>query len=161
VTEKRQPSFIPFPGVAGMVAVLLCFPNWRPFFWIPLVIDPSCLVFIYVSPKLVREIWDHSNINLVARYTAQVSDRRKAILSFYRKDFIIKHEIYRPPGEYGLIGSSDIGTWQDTPNNMVLFMEANRLVFNKDNGDLHLAEGSVLYADNPDLLLENVVFNRV
>ena len=162
VTRKRQPSFVPFAGLVGALAVFLSLPAWRRYAWVPLLLDPSCVLFlVYGGPMLAIEAWKHSRMNLISRYVAVIGGRRKVTLSLYKKDFVLEQDIHRSPGELGITHIGVLGAWQETPEGIALTVYEGRILLRKDGSGLRQVQGYADYEEGPDLALAELVLERI
>ena len=62
---KRFHSAVPFVGAALLGAGMLMMPTTRTYAWTALILDYGTLAFLLASPRLIREAWSTSHINLI------------------------------------------------------------------------------------------------
>ena len=129
VFAKRHASMIfllgGFLGAAGFLLI----PRLRPYAWLPLLLDPATLTFILVSPWLLNELWQTSRFNLLRRYTGRRGICEANLCLFRKGVFTLRHSFTRSPGEFGLIESSTIGTWQQDVDRLELRIGEEVAVF--------------------------------
>ena len=104
----RFVSAVPLIGAALLVVGFLGIPQTRPYAWLGIIIDYGTLALIMVSPRLMREAWLVSPVNLLHRFTGANNGRRDDIRLFKKAVFTIRcvHEPGVPCNEYGALVQS-------------------------------------------------------
>ena len=128
----RFVSAVPLIGAALLVVGFLGIPQTRPYAWLGIIIDYGTLALIMASPRLMREAWLVSSVNLLHGLTGLNNGRRDDIRLFRKSIFTIRcvHEPGVPCNEYGaLVQSYGFGgTWHEQEGVFVLEGYAERRV---------------------------------
>ncbi len=113
--SKRFTSSIPLlGGLFGLVGFLQI-PELRKWCWVALLVDYGTLVFLLALPKVAKELWQTSRVNLVYEFAGKDGGKEIKIRLYKAGVFTIKHRFTRAKGEPGLLSSSDIGSWSKKP----------------------------------------------
>jgi hypothetical protein len=158
----RFHSCIPPLGAMFLALGALLHPVLRPYFWAAILLDYGTLGLAIASPWLIRQWWQTSRFNLLEEYVAR-RDRTTVHLRLFRRDiFTLQWEIRRPPGEYGLVGMGQIGTWEREAETVVLRIGSASAVLREaaDGGRLVWCESSEFgrHPDSPELSLAGLEF---
>ena len=74
----RFVSAVPLIGAALLVVGFLGIPQTRPYAWLGIIIDYGTLALIMASPRLMREAWLVSSVNLLhGHYRPQQRETRR------------------------------------------------------------------------------------
>jgi hypothetical protein len=147
-------------GVFGLVGFCLI-PSLRKWCWVAVLLDYGSVSFLLALPKLIKELWQTSRIRLIDELIGEQGARRVNIRLYKGGVLIVKHKISRKKDELGLIGSSDIGSWQEADGEMALTLR-NDTIRMRQVGSLWKVDRSFAhYAENPDLGIGDLDFRRV
>ena len=116
----RYSSCVPLFGAALLGGGMLLRSDTRPYSWAALVVDVGTLQLLAVLPRILREFWGTSRINLLEEYVARRGAKTVCLRLFRKGIFTLRLHIDRPPGEFGLTGASTIGTWDRERDRLVL-----------------------------------------
>src|SRR5262245_9068314 len=134
-SEKYISSFPIVGGMAGVAGFLLT-PSLRKYAWAPLLLDYGTVSVIIAIPKLIRELWQISDFNLVREYIA-CDDRREIRLRFHKANiFTIRIKIKRQVGELGLVELNTSGDWRQDGGALFLEIRADTAVFDQIENEL-------------------------
>lgn len=159
---KRFHSAIPFFGAAFLAAGMLIIPTTRIYAWSALILDYGTLAFLLACPQFFREIWDTSRFNLLYEYLGQAGMKTVHLRLFKRGIFTIRLELHRPPGEFGLVGTGTIGTWQREGEKLTLSTSKETAAFdviqNSATETLRQSDGFPSWEKSNDLSLRSIDF---
>jgi hypothetical protein len=108
---KRFHSSIPLFGAGMLGGGMLLLPVTRSFAWLAIPLDYGTLAFVIASPRMVREMWSTSRLNLVHEYSGGIENRSARLRFFRRGVFTMRFTIERPVGQSGLVRTGTGGTW--------------------------------------------------
>jgi len=74
-------------------------PTTRTYAWSALILDYGTLAFLLASPRLIREAWSTSHINLICEYLGEAGMKTVHLRLFRRGIFTIGLRLDRQPGE--------------------------------------------------------------
>lgn len=141
---------------------MLLIPTTRSYAWTALILDYGTLAFLIASPRLIREAWSTSRINLQCEYLGEAGMKTVHLRLFRRGIFTIRLHLHRPSGECGLISSGTIGTWQRDGTRLKLHTERESAVFDvvRDSPTeaLQQSTGFVTWESSHDLSLASIEF---
>lgn len=127
--SRRFQSPVPLLGAAMLGAGMLLLPAARPYAWSALLLDYGTLAVLLAAPKLGRELWSTSRVNLLHEYVSE-TDRETVHLRLFRRGvFTLRLNLHRPPGECGLVSTGMIGTWQREGARLTLRTEHEEAVW--------------------------------
>jgi hypothetical protein len=126
---KRFYSSVPLVGAILLGAGMFMLPSSRRYCWGAVILDYGTLVFLAASPALLREAWSTSSFNLVCEYLGQAAGKTAHLRLFRRGIFTMRLELRRLPGESGLAGSGQIGTWRREGSQLTLQIKGESAVF--------------------------------
>jgi len=111
-STKRFCSPVPFVGAILLGAGMLLLPPTRLYCWSALFFDYGTLAFLIALPRLGREFWNTSRLNLLNEYIGQTGKKMACLRLFKKGVFTIRLNITRRPNEPGLVSTGLIGTWE-------------------------------------------------
>ncbi len=159
---KRFHSAVPFVGAALLGAGMLMLPTTRAYTWTALILDYGTLAFLLASPRLIREVWSTSHINLICEYLGEKGMKTVHLRLFRRGIFTIRLRLDRPPGECGLTSTGTIGTWQREGARLELHTERESAVFDvirdRPTEVLRQSAGFTTWESSHELSLANIEF---
>jgi hypothetical protein len=147
-------------GVFGLVGFGLV-PSLRKWCWLAVLLDYGSVTFILALPKFIKELWQTSHIRLIDEFVGEEGARRVSIRLFKGGVLIVKHKISRKKDELGLIGSSDIGSWQEADGEMALTLRNDTIRMRQDGNVWKVDRSFTHHAKNPDLGIDDLDFRRV
>lgn len=145
IKHDRHVSMIPLiGGVSGFLGCLAT-PSLRYYAVAPLILDIGTFTFLANLPSLLKEMWQISRYNLVREYVGS-TDRKKVHLRLFRRDIVtVIQALELKPGELGVSGSSSIGEWSQTNDELRLRINGAVIVYRiaDENGQavLHQTAG--------------------
>lgn len=159
---KQFHSAVPLFGAALLGAGMLMIPATRPYAWSALILDYGTLALLLGSPRLIRELWSTSRINLISEYRGQAGAKTIHLQLFRRSIFTVRLQLHRPPGEFGLTGTGAVGTWHHDGARLMLHTEQESAVFDvirdAPTEVLRQSAGFASWESNNELSLENIDF---
>jgi hypothetical protein len=165
ISEKYISSFPIVGGMAGVAGFLLT-PSLRNYAWAPLFLDYGTASVIIAIPKLIRELWQISDFNLVREYIA-CDDHREIRLRFHKANiFTIRIKIKRQSGELGLVELNIHGEWSQDGEELILKIGDDIAVFDQTEDELRVRKSFDVFErrnetdmeKNKEISLSNVVF---
>jgi hypothetical protein len=160
----RYHSPVPLIGAAFLGVGALLHPALRPYAWAAVLIDAGTLAIVPALPRIVREMWETSRFNLEVEYIGRRDATTVSLRLFRRGIFTIRWEIKRPPGEYGLVGMGNIGTWEREADTLILRIGADHALFGPLPGEPDAGWYQLTGFDHckrPELSLEGLELRRV
>jgi len=140
----RFHSTIPLLGGFSLCMGMLLLPATRPWAWTAMLLDYSMIVFLFVLPRIVNELWSTSQVNLLEEYIGQLGIKTIHLRLFRKNIFILKQRIRRGHGKYCFMELSRVGEWE---------REGDRLL-------LRLNEGSAVLESSPGIASESLRLAR-
>ena len=118
--RRRFASSIPIIG--GLLGAVGCYqiPSLRKWCWVPVLLDYGSITFLLALPRVVRELWQTSRLNLVHEFTGKDHHKEVKIRLYKAGVFTLKHQFARPKRSAGLLTASRIGSWSATDGTIVL-----------------------------------------
>jgi hypothetical protein len=156
--KRKFTSCVPLiGGVFGLIGFSQI-PSLRKWSWIAVLMDYGSIVFLITLPKLAKELWQTSRINLVSKLTGK-DNTKEVELRLYRAGvFVIRHRFFLEKGQTGLMESSDLGQWHEEDGVIVLKLHDDTVPL-RFLGDTWRIERSFSHhASNPDLDIQNIDF---
>lgn len=158
--RKRFYSSVPFIGAALLGAGLAMIPSTRPYTWVAVFLDYGTVAFLLSSPTLIREMWGVSRINLLHDYVGKTESKLVQLRLFRNSIFTIRISILRKPGESGLTGTGNSGSWHYDSAQLTLSTDdesANFQVIRESSLEaLRQTAGFATWEANPDLSLKHI-----
>jgi hypothetical protein len=155
-------SAVPLVGAACLGAGALLLPSLRPYAWAAVLLDFGTLALLLAAPRIAQSAWATSRFRLVEEYVGQRGATTVRLRLFRRGVFTLRWDIERPPGEYGLIGMGNVGTWERDGDTLVLRIGEDRAVFRplpgEDRRGWRQSIGFGHCEQNPELSLEGLEF---
>jgi hypothetical protein len=159
---KRFHSPVPLLGAALLGMGMFILSATRPYCWTALVLDYGTLALLFASPRIVREAWGTSRFNLVSEYLGKTGVKTAWLRLFRRGIFTIRLELHRQPGEYGLISTGTVGTWQREGKSVTLSTGQESAIFDvmrdAPKETLHQSVGFPGWERSHDHSLANIDF---
>jgi hypothetical protein len=156
--KKKFTSTVPLLGGLFGLAGFFQIPPLRKWCWIAVLLDYGSVVFFLAVPKLAREIWQTSRINLVGEFVGGDEGKQVKIRLYKAGVLVIKHEIARKAGEPGLVNSSDIGSWRKRDGAIILMLRNDRVQM-RQIGEIWRVDRSFQhYEQDRDLEIEHIDF---
>lgn len=158
--RKRFTSSIPlFGGLSGTVGFYQI-PTMRKWCWVAMLVDYGSIVFLLALPKMSKELWQISRINLVREFGGKAGVKEVKIRLYKSGVFTIKHEFARPKGELGLLTSSDIGTWSEGDEGLVLTLRDDSIVLRQKGAIWTVDRSFSHYPKDGDLEIQHLDFKE-
>ena len=161
---RRFHSPVPLVAAIMLAAGLWLIPNTRPYAWFSPLLDYGTLAILFASPRLIREAWSTSRINLVCEYAGKAGIKTARLRLFRRGIFTLRLNLHRPPGECGLISTGTIGTWQREGTRLMLCTGQESAGFDvvrdQPTEALRQSTGFATWEASPDLSLASIELVR-
>ena len=144
---KRFVSPVPLIGALFLGLGLAYFEKTRAYAILSVVADYGTLALILALPRLTREFWETSKVNLINTYIA-ISQYPRYELRLYKKGVFVINVKFEPPqtaNDHGAKISefSLQGKWEGSENDIECRQYADdRVLRLVDKGDGYLAEES-------------------
>jgi hypothetical protein len=154
--SKRFTSSIPLLGGLFGVVGFLQIPELKNWCWVAVLVDYGSINFLLALPKITKELWQTSRVNLVREFAGKDGGKEVRIRLYKAGVFTIKHSFTRAKDELGLIASSDIGSWSKMEGVIVLALR-NDAVPLRQLGEVWKIDRSFAhYAKDGDLGIEPI-----
>ncbi len=128
ITRRHSSMVFLFGGFLGAAGFFLT-PRLRPYAWLPPLLDPATMALLFALPRLLNEFWETSRFNLLSRYTGRRGIQQVNLCLFRKGVFVLRQSFARPSGEFGIVESSTIGTWQREEDQIILRIGEQTAVF--------------------------------
>lgn len=159
--KKRFRSSIPLVGSLFGVVGFYQTPALRRWCWVALLLDYGSIVFLLALPKLAKELWQTSRINLVREFVGRTGAREVKLRLYKAGGFIIKHQFRRAKGELGLLTSSAIGTWSAGDAGLTFTLQGDSIAL-RPTGELWKVDRSFAhYPEDGELEIHSLDFQEV
>lgn len=159
---KRFHSSVPFFGAAFLAAGMLLIPATRPYAWSAVILDYGTLAFLIASPRLIRDAWSTSRVNLLCEYLGEAGLKTVHLRLFRRGIFTIRLQLHRSPGECGLTSTGTIGTWRRDGTRLTFHTERESAVFDvvrdSPTETLRQSTGFATWESSHELSLASIEF---
>jgi hypothetical protein len=158
--RKRFTSSIPlFGGLCGAVGFYQI-PALRKWCWIAMLVDYGSIEFLLALPKVVKEFWQISRINLLREFASKAGEKEVNIRLHKAGVFTIKHQFSRAKNEPGLLASSDIGSWSEADGALVLTLRGDSVKL-RQMGEIWKVDRSFShYPKDGDLEIQHLDFEE-
>lgn len=158
--KKRFTSSIPLiGGLFGLVGFYRI-PALRKWCWVAVLVDYGSIVLLLALPKISKELWQTSRLNLVREFAARDGAKEVKVRLYKARVFTIKHQITRPKGELGLLTSSDIGTWSEGDEGPVLTLRDDSIVLRQRGAIWKVDRSFSHYPKDGDLEIQHLDFKE-
>ena len=126
-----------------------------------MLVDYGTLVFLLALPKVAKELWQTSRVNLVREFAGKDGGKEVKIRLYKAGVFTIKHRFTRAKGELGLISSSDIGSWSQKVEGVIVLTLRSDPVPLRQLGEVWKVDRSFShYGKDSDLGIEPIDFKE-
>lgn len=158
----RFHSCVPLIGAGCMGAGALLLPSLRYYAWVAVFLDAGTLLLLIASPRMARDVWETAWFNLVQEYVGQNGRTTISLRLYSTGAYVLRWDVHRPPGDFGLGGMGNVGTWQREDDAIVLSYGAQRAILlpTQENG-LMQSEGFSEFEAIPGLSLAGVEMRPV
>jgi hypothetical protein len=158
--KKNFTSAVPLiGGVFGLLGFYQI-PLLRKWCWVAVLLDYGSVDFLIAVPKVVKELWQTSRINLLSELTGEEGTKQVKIRLYKAGVFVIKHRISRKKGETGLVESSDIGSWYKTDRTIVLTLHNDTAPLRQFGDAWRIERSFSHHARDPNLDIQNINFKQ-
>ncbi len=158
--KKCFRSSIPLVGGLFGVVGFYQIPALSKWCWVALLLDYGSIEFLLALPKVAKELWQTSRINLVREFAGR-ADRKEVKIRLYKAGvFVIKHQFSRARNEPGLLSASDIGTWSEEDKGLALTLRGDSIVL-QQTGEIWKVDRSFThYPEDGELEIHSLDFRR-
>lgn len=158
--KKRFASSIPllggFFGVVGFSQI----PALRKWCWVAVLVDYGSIELLLALPKVAKEFWQTSRINLIREFAGKDSGKEVKIRLYKAGIFTVKHQFSRARNEPGLLASSAIGSWFEADGALVLHLRGDSIPL-RQNGEIWKVDRSFShYPMDGDLEIQHLDFEE-
>jgi hypothetical protein len=162
--SRRHSSMVfLFGGFLGAAGFFLT-PRLRPYAWLPPLLEPATLAFLFALPRLLNELWQTSRFNLLSQYTGRRGIREVNLCLFRKGVLTLRQSFSRSPEEFGLVESSTIGTWQRKEDRIALRIGEQTAVFeivpSSGGRTIRQCVGFSSFESDPELSLAAIDLSR-
>ena len=143
--KHSSPLFLPLIGPIPLtIWVLLAHKAlWMiALFW---VTDLGTVAFLAASPRLIAEWWRTSSFTRILMLNG-THDEQKAVLTLHSTGhYLLKKFWSRPPGQIGIVGLSEPGTFTHNGSEFVLISHVGlrRILKTAESGAYHVDEDNI------------------
>jgi hypothetical protein len=146
-------------GVFGLIGFYQI-PSLRKWCWVAVLLDYGSVVFLIALPKVARELWQTSRINLVMAFAGE-NNTKEVIIRLYKTGvFVIRHRISRNEGEVGLVESSDLGRWHKKDGGIVLRLRDDTVSLRQQGSIWKIDQSFSHHIADPDLNVQGLDFRK-
>jgi hypothetical protein len=122
-----SPVLIPFIGPIALTTwVCVTSKPW----WLILLAwccDLGTIAFLSVSPRLIREWWQTSSFTRVCQFEGAEQNRSVALTLHSTGRYFLRTQWHRPPGETGILGSGEVGSYSRSDGKVLLKSDRGHL----------------------------------
>lgn len=158
--RRRFASSIPIIG--GLLGVAGCYqiPSLRQWCWVPVLLDYGSITFLLALPRVVRELWQTSRINLVHEFTGKDYNKEVKIRLYKAGVFTLKLQFVRPKRSAGLLAASRIGSWSATDGTIVLTEGEDSLTLQQLGETWKVNRSTSQYRNGSELAIAHLEFQE-
>ncbi len=114
-------SRVPLLGAGFAVAACLMHPPWRPFAWVPLILDIGTMELLIQIPAIIRRERRYAESNRVAEFSFN-DDKRQVSFKLFRDDIALLHiRLIPADGELSPYEGGTTGQWRLLPSGQLYF----------------------------------------
>lgn len=156
--KKKFTSSIPLVGGLFGLVGFIQIPQLRKWCWIALLVDYGSVDLLLALPKVVRELWQTSSINLVNEFVGRDGGKEVKITLYKAGVFVIKHNFTRRKDEPGLLRSSEIGSWREADGAIILTLQSEPVPLRQHEESWKVDCSFSHYGNNTDLEIQHIDF---
>jgi hypothetical protein len=156
--KKKFTSSIPLVGGLFGLLGFVQIPQLRNWCWVAVLVDYGSIAFLLALPKVVRELWQTSSINLVDEFVGRDGGKEVKIKLYKAGVFIIKHRITRRQDQPGLVESSDIGSWRETEGAIILTLRSDPVGLRQHGESWKVDRSFSHYGNDSDMEIQHIDF---
>jgi hypothetical protein len=155
-------SAVPLVGGLCLCLGAGLLPPLRPYAWAVPFLDYGTIVFVLGLPGFAHEVWATCRLNLLEEYVGVRGRSTIRVRLFRRGVCVVRWDIARPPGEYGLVEMGRLCTWEREADRLILRDgDDTALLVPLDGGaGLRPVGWFASCRDSPDLSAAGVEFRR-
>jgi len=158
--KKRFRSSIPLVGGLFGVAGFCQIPALSKWCWVALLLDYGSVEFFLVLPRVAKELWQTSRINLVREFVGRAGGKEVKIRLYKAGVVIIKHQFSRARNDPGLLSSSDIGTWSEGDKGLALTLQGDSIYFRQTGESWKVDRSFAHYPEDGELEMRSLDFQE-
>ncbi len=158
--RKHFRSSIPLVGGLFGVVGFYQIPALSKWCWVALLLDYGSVEFFLVLPRVAKELWQTSRINLIREFAGRSGAKEVKIRLYKAGVLIIKHQFSRARNEPGLLTSSAIGTWSKEDRGFTLTLGGDSIRL-RPTGEIWKVNRSFAhYPEGSDLEIRSLDFHE-
>ncbi len=147
--KHASPVFIPFIGPLLLTCWVIL--AHKPLWFVPVVwiVDIGTLAFLAVSPGLIADWWRTSSFTRILTLHGK-QDGQSAIMTLHSSGhYVLKKSWSRPPGQTGIVGLGEPGTFTQAVNQYELTSHLGlyRILRKTDEGTYRVEENEPASVD--------------
>lgn len=158
--KKRFRSSIPLVGGLFGVVGFCLIPGLRKWCWVAVVLDYGTIEFFLVLPRVAKELWQTSRLNLVREFAGRAGAKQVKIRLYKAGVFIVEHQFRRARNEPGLLTSSDIGTWSEEDGGLALTLRGDSIVLRQKAAIWRVDRSFAHYPEDGELEIHSLDFQE-